>query len=63
MHPTIKIEAIQAKPDAAMVRIMAEDAAAGRLVIPIDRMVPLADAGKAQAAAEKGGIGKILLLA
>jgi NADPH:quinone reductase-like Zn-dependent oxidoreductase len=63
MHPTVKIEAIQAKPDAAMVRIMAEDAAAGRLVIPIDRMVPLADAGKAQAAAEKGGIGKILLLA
>jgi NADPH:quinone reductase-like Zn-dependent oxidoreductase len=63
MHPTIKIEAIQAKPDAAMVRIMAEDAAGGRLVIPIDRMVPLADAGKAQAAAEKGGIGKILLLA
>jgi NADPH:quinone reductase-like Zn-dependent oxidoreductase len=63
MHPTIKIEPIQAKPDAAMVRIMAEDAAAGRLVIPIDRMVPLADAGKAHAAAEKGGIGKILLLA
>jgi NADPH:quinone reductase-like Zn-dependent oxidoreductase len=63
MHPTIKIEAIQAKPDAAMVRIMAEDVAAGRLVIPIDRMVPLADAGKAHAAAEKGGIGKILLLA
>ena len=63
MHPTIKIEAIQAKPDAAMVRIMAEDAAEGRLVIPIDRMVPLADAGKAHAAAEKGGIGKILLLA
>lgn len=63
MHPTIKIEPIQAKPDAAMVRIMAEDVAAGRLVIPIDRMVPLADAGKAHAAAEKGGIGKILLLA
>jgi NADPH:quinone reductase-like Zn-dependent oxidoreductase len=63
LHPTIRIEAIQAGPDAAMVRIMAEDAAAGRLVIPIDRMVPLADAGKAHAAAEKGGIGKILLLA
>jgi NADPH:quinone reductase-like Zn-dependent oxidoreductase len=63
MHPTIKIEAIQSKPDAAMLRIMAEDAAAERFVIPIDRMVPLADAGKAHAAAEKGGIGKILLLA
>jgi len=42
---------------------MAEDVVAGQLVIPIDRMVPLADAGAAQAAAEKGGIGKILLLA
>jgi NADPH:quinone reductase-like Zn-dependent oxidoreductase len=63
MHPTIKIEAIQSKPDAAMLRIMAEDAAAERLVIPIDRMVPLAQAAEAHAVAEKGGIGKILLLA
>jgi NADPH:quinone reductase-like Zn-dependent oxidoreductase len=63
MHPTIKIEPIQSRPDAAMLRTMAEDVAEGRLVFPIDRMVPLADAGKAQAAAEKGGIGKILLLA
>ena len=63
MHPTIKIEPIQSRPDAAMLRTMAEDVAEGRLVIPIDRMVPLAEAGPAQAAAEKGGIGKILLLA
>jgi NADPH:quinone reductase-like Zn-dependent oxidoreductase len=63
MHPTVRIEPIQSKPDAAGLRIMAEDVAAGRLVIPIDRMVPLADAGEAQSAAEKGGIGKILLLA
>jgi NADPH:quinone reductase-like Zn-dependent oxidoreductase len=63
MHPTIRIEAIQSKPDAATLRTMAEAVAAGRLEIPIDRMVPLADAGKAHAAAEKGGIGKILLLA
>jgi NADPH:quinone reductase-like Zn-dependent oxidoreductase len=63
MHPTVRIEPIQSKPDAAMLRTMAEEVAAGRLVIPIDRMVPLADAGEAQAAAEKGGIGKILLLA
>jgi NADPH:quinone reductase-like Zn-dependent oxidoreductase len=63
MHPTIKIEPIQTKPDAAMLRIMAEDVAAGRLVIPIDRMLPLADAAAAHAAAEKGVRGKILLLA
>jgi len=63
LHPTVKIEAIQTVPDARGLRMMAEDVAAGRLVIPIDRMVPLAEAGEAQAAVEKGGVGKILLLA
>jgi len=62
MHPTIKIEAVRAVPDAGTLRTMAEDAAAGKFVIPIDRMVPLADAAEAQSAAEKGSIGKILLL-
>jgi NADPH:quinone reductase-like Zn-dependent oxidoreductase len=63
MHPTVKIEAVQAVPDAKTLRAMAEDIVAGRFVIPIDRMVALAEAGAAHAAAEKGGIGKILLLA
>jgi NADPH:quinone reductase-like Zn-dependent oxidoreductase len=63
MHPTVKIEAIQVVGDAGMLRTMVEDVVAGRLTIPIDRMVPLVDADKAQAAAEKGGIGKVLLLA
>jgi NADPH:quinone reductase-like Zn-dependent oxidoreductase len=63
MHPTVRIEAIQSSPDARTLRTLAEDVDAGRLVIPIDRMVPLAEAAEAHAAAEKGGIGKILLLA
>ncbi|WP_158942093.1 NADP-dependent oxidoreductase [Granulicella sp. S190] len=63
MHPTVRIEPVQAVPDTKTLRRMAEDVAEGRFVIPIDRMVPLADAGEAQAAAEKGGIGKVLLLA
>ncbi len=63
LHPTVRIVAVGAHPDAELLRAMAEDVAAKRLVIPIDRMVPLAEAGDAQAAAEKGGIGKILLLA
>jgi NADPH:quinone reductase-like Zn-dependent oxidoreductase len=63
MHPTVKIEAVQSVPDAKTLRIMAEDVAAGRFAIPIDRMVPLSEASEAQAAAAKGGIGKILLLA
>src|SRR5271168_3449428 len=63
MHPTVKVEAVRAEPDVGTLRTMAEDAVAGHFVIPIDRMVSLAEAGAAQAAAEKGGIGKILLLA
>jgi NADPH:quinone reductase-like Zn-dependent oxidoreductase len=62
MHPTVRVEAVFAQSNAALLRIMAEDVAAGRFAIPIDRMVPLAEAGDAQADAEKGGIGKILLL-
>jgi NADPH:quinone reductase-like Zn-dependent oxidoreductase len=63
MHPTVKVEVVRVAPDAAMLKTLAEDVVAGYLVIPIDRMVPLAEAGEAHAAAEKGGIGKVLLLA
>lgn len=63
MHPTVRIEPVRAVPDSGTLQTMAGDVVAGKLKIPIDRMVPLADAGDAQAAAEKGGIGKILLLA
>jgi NADPH:quinone reductase-like Zn-dependent oxidoreductase len=62
MHPTVRVEPVRVVPDAAMLRTLAEDVAAGRFKILIDRMVPLEDAGEAQAAAEKGGIGKVLLL-
>jgi NADPH:quinone reductase-like Zn-dependent oxidoreductase len=50
-------------PDSKTLHTMAKDVLAGKLKIPIDRMVSLSEAGKAHAAAEKGGIGKILLLA
>lgn len=63
MHSTVKVVPVMVKPDAAKLRELAEDVVAGRLVIPIDRMIALADAGEGQAAAEKGGIGKVLLLA
>ena len=63
MHPTVKVVPVMVVPDAAKLRELAEDVVAGRLVIPIDRMLPLEDAGEGQAAAEKGGIGKVLLLA
>ena len=63
LHPTLKVEAFGSHPDAASMLTLAEDIANGKFKIPVDRMIPLADAAKAHAEAEKGGIGKVLLLA
>ena len=63
LHPTVHVAPVVAKPDARALEDLAREAAAKRLVVPIDRMVPMAEAGEAQAAAEKGGIGKVMLLA
>lgn len=62
MNPTVKVVWFRVKPDAGMLRALAEDAVAGRFEIPIDRMVPLAEAAAAHEAAAAGGIGKVLLL-
>jgi NADPH:quinone reductase-like Zn-dependent oxidoreductase len=62
MHPTVHVTPIMATPDAAALQAMAEDVVAKRFMIPIDRMIPLQEAGAGQAAAETGGIGKVLLL-
>ena len=63
MHPTVTIVPVMAVPDPDTMHKLAEDVGAGRLLIPIDRIMPLEEAGEAQAAAEKGGKGKILLTA
>jgi NADPH:quinone reductase-like Zn-dependent oxidoreductase len=62
MHPTVRVVPIMCVSDAAMLRILAADVAAGRLKIPISRMMPLEEAGHAQAEAERGASGKVLLL-
>jgi hypothetical protein len=41
---------------------MGEAVRDGKLVIPISRKLPLSEAAQAQAEAEKGGVGKILLI-
>jgi NADPH:quinone reductase-like Zn-dependent oxidoreductase len=63
LHPAVKVEAFSSHPDATSMRALAEDIASGKFRIPVDRKLPLADAPKAHAEAEKGGIGKVLLLA
>ncbi len=61
--PGIRVTRIMAQPDAHALAQLAEAVASGKLQLPIDRMLPLAQAGEAQQAAEKGGIGKVLLSA
>ncbi len=58
----VQVNPIFAQPDAAAVRRYAEAVHAGRLSIPFDRTLPLAHAAEGQAAAERGGAGKIVLL-
>lgn len=61
--PQVRVQMVQSQPDAATIRSLGEDVAAGRLEIPVDRMLPLAEASNAHEMAEKGGIGKVLLIA
>jgi NADPH:quinone reductase-like Zn-dependent oxidoreductase len=63
LHPTIQVNLIMASPDPKTVVHYAEVIRDGKLKLPIDRIMPLAEAAEAQAVAEKGGVGKIILTA
>jgi NADPH:quinone reductase-like Zn-dependent oxidoreductase len=62
-HPSVKVVPVYAIADAKTLQFMAEAVRDGKLVIPISRKLPLSKAAEAQAAAEEGGIGKVLLVA
>jgi NADPH:quinone reductase-like Zn-dependent oxidoreductase len=55
------VRAFMARPDAAMLAKYAAAVAAGKLVIPIVKKLPLAKAAEAHAFAEKHAHGKVLL--
>ena len=61
-NPAVKSTRVFAKPDPSKVREFADDVRDGKFVLPIGRRMPLRDAAAAHVLAEKGGIGKILLL-
>jgi NADPH:quinone reductase-like Zn-dependent oxidoreductase len=61
--PTVKITRVRAQPDPSKVREFADDVRDGKFALPIGRRMPLRDAAEAHVLGEKGGIGKILLLA
>jgi NADPH:quinone reductase-like Zn-dependent oxidoreductase len=62
-YPSVKVATVFSKFDRKTLEFMAEAARDGKLVIPISLKLPLSEAAEAQAAAEKGGAGKILLVA
>ena len=62
-YASIKVVPVYAQPDAKTLRFMAEAVRDGKLAIPISRKLPLSEAAEGQAAAEKGVMGKILLVA
>jgi NADPH:quinone reductase-like Zn-dependent oxidoreductase len=62
-NPAVKITRVFTKPDPSKVREFADDVRDGKFVLPIGRRMPLCDAAEAHVLGEKGGIGKILLLA
>jgi NADPH:quinone reductase-like Zn-dependent oxidoreductase len=61
-YPSVKVAPVFSKFDRKTLQFMAEAVRDGKLVIPISQKLPLSEAAEAQAAAEKGGIGKILLV-
>ena len=63
LHPHVNVVHVMAVPDPERMVKLAQDVIGKKLTIPIDRMIPLEDAGVGQAAAEKGGLGKVLLVA
>jgi len=62
-YPSVKVAHVFSKFDRKTLEFMAEAVRDGKLVIPISQKLPLSEAAEAQAAAEKGGSGKILLVA
>ena len=62
-NPTVKIKRVLTQPDPSKLREFADDVRDGKFVLPIGRRMPLRDAAEAQSLGQKGGIGKILLLA
>ena len=63
LHPTVQVNAIMAHPEPATYIRYAEAIRDGKLALPIDRILPLADAAEAHTLAEKHVPGKIILTA
>jgi len=61
-YPSVKVVKVFSKFDRKTLEFMAKAVEDGKLVIPIGLKLPLSEAARAHAMAEKGGVGKILLV-
>ena len=61
-YPTVRVVPFRSKQDREVIAFIAGAVNAGKMTIPIGRREQLRDAGAAQAAFTKGGIGKVLLV-
>jgi NADPH:quinone reductase-like Zn-dependent oxidoreductase len=61
-YPSVKADFVFSKFDRKTLELMAEAVRDGKLVIPIGPKLPLSKAAEAHTMAEKGGVGKILLV-
>jgi NADPH:quinone reductase-like Zn-dependent oxidoreductase len=61
-NPSVKVTRVFARPDASKVREFADDIRDGKFVLPISHRMPLQEAAKAHALAQKGGSGKLVLV-
>jgi NADPH:quinone reductase-like Zn-dependent oxidoreductase len=62
-YPSVKVVPVFSHFDRKTLEFMAAAVRDGKLVIPISERLPLSEAAQAQAEAEQGGSGKILLVA
>ena len=61
-NPTVTVTRVFGQPDPSKVREFADDIRDGKFLLPISHRLPLQDAAKAHALAQKGGSGKIVLV-
>jgi NADPH:quinone reductase-like Zn-dependent oxidoreductase len=61
-NPSVKVTRVFARPDASKVREFADAIRDGKFVLPISHRMPLHEAAKAHALAQKGGSGKLVLV-
>jgi NADPH:quinone reductase-like Zn-dependent oxidoreductase len=62
LNPTVTFTRVIARPDASKLREFADDIRDRKFLLPISRRMPLRDAGEAHALAQRGGLGKIVLV-